>query len=89
MSIFDIMWAGIVNIQDDYPDNEDRVWAAMEALANAGYVIVPREPTEAMREVGRRAIYGITRDDIDDKLVSERAAVAYQDMITIVAGDKP
>jgi hypothetical protein len=53
-TIFKIMWNGIVNIRDEYPDDEDRVWAAMAAVDAAGYVIVPREPTPAMVEAGER-----------------------------------
>ncbi|MAN46303.1 MAG: hypothetical protein CMF04_08905 [Hyphomonas sp.] len=44
------------------PDNDDINYdrwfleAALTALAEEGYVIVPREPTEAMSEMGRFAM---------------------------------
>ena len=45
----------IYNLDDDAPDCEDMAGAAIAALESAGYVIVRREPDEAMIEAGCNA----------------------------------
>lgn len=49
--------------------------AALQALSEAGYVVVPKEPTEAMIEA-ERALHGYSGD---------RTASAYRAMISAVA----
>lgn len=51
----------IYGIEDDDPDCEAMASAAIAALASAGYVIVKREPTEAMEKAGAYQVSGITR----------------------------
>ncbi len=53
------------------------------ALAEAGYVIVPREPTEAMKLVGRDSIYGIGQTS------AERVVDVWRTMIDAAPKDQP
>ncbi len=46
--------------------------AAIRAIAADGYVIVPREPTEAMLEAG---VVGWERNDVDATIVEDVAAI--------------
>ena len=66
---------GYIGELSDFEDHREAAQAALQALSEAGYVVVPKEPTEAMIEA-ERALHGYSGD---------RTASAYRAMISAVA----
>jgi predicted CoA-binding protein len=64
-------------------DADAAAQAALTAMAEAGYAVVPVEPTEAMVEAGNNALCDNGVDDIQD----DDALAAYRAMISAAQGD--
>ena len=80
----DIFWNGYAD------DAQAAITAYEKALEDEGYVVVPREPTEAMRLAGETKCRFVDRAQPDGTFWSpkRRATEAYQAMISAAGKEK-
>lgn len=72
--------------------NQREAGAILSALSAAGWVVVPREPTEAMQKAAPRAVWGDCWNELDDDAQAEAmadCAATYRAMLAAVLPAAP